>query len=165
MQLSNINGFPLVEKLPLIVGKPQKVVTLCITCRRKRVTSLEYILNSSNNTCKKCSHMDAKEVTAHSDVLRHKIYTAWHNMKSRCYNPKNNRYYCYGQLGVYVCQEWLNNFEAFYLWSISNGCKFGLTLDKDKIYYETNLSGVKYYSPSRCSWITMQEQSKYANRP
>lgn len=34
-------------------------------------------------------------------------------MKTRCYNPKHNRFHVYGGRGIKVCDEWLNDFEAF----------------------------------------------------
>ena len=41
------------------------------------------------------------------------LYRAWQNMKARCYNPKSTHYSYYGQRGIRVCDEWINNFQAF----------------------------------------------------
>jgi Mor family transcriptional regulator len=35
-------------------------------------------------------------------------------MKQRCANPKNQKYYAYGERGIKVCDSWRNSFEAFY---------------------------------------------------
>ena len=42
-------------------------------------------------------------------------------MKNRCYNPNVRSYKDYGGRGITVCDEWRNDFEAFYNWAYSNG--------------------------------------------
>jgi hypothetical protein len=41
-------------------------------------------------------------------------YSIYSAMLSRCYNPKNKRYDRYGGRGITVCQEWRDDFSAFY---------------------------------------------------
>jgi hypothetical protein len=43
----------------------------------------------------------------------HINWGSYHNMKRRCYDPKNNRYEYYGAKGIKVCEEWLNSFQKF----------------------------------------------------
>jgi len=71
------------------------------------------------------------------------ICAAWHNMHYRCYNPKCDRYYTYGALGIKVCSEW-QEFRPFYDWSIANGYRRGLT-----IHRKDNEKG---YNPNNCTW-------------
>lgn len=42
-----------------------------------------------------------------------RLYNVWRNMLSRCYDPKNIRYNCYGGTGVTVHEDW-HNFTTFY---------------------------------------------------
>lgn len=79
-----------------------------------------------------------------------RLYNAWCNMKSRCYNPKNENYYLYGERGIGVCDEWKNNFEAFAKWSFENGYKENLTIDR--------IDNYKGYSPDNCRWTTAKVQ-------
>ena len=80
----------------------------------------------------------------------------------RCYNPKAKSYSNYGMMGVTVCEEWLNSPKAFVDWSLANGFKQELVIDKDILCDELAISP-KVYSPSTCKWITASENSKYTN--
>jgi hypothetical protein len=80
------------------------------------------------------------------------IYRRWINMRSRCNNPKSTKFYLYGGKGIKVCDEWQNNFIAFYNWSIENGYNSKLTLDR--------IDGNKDYSATNCRWATFKEQSR-----
>lgn len=76
------------------------------------------------------------------------LYECWKNMKSRCLNKNSERYYCYGAVGITICDEWLV-FENFYLWAINNGYRENLTIDRIK----SNLD----YEPSNCQWLTYED--------
>lgn len=82
------------------------------------------------------------------------IYNSWKGMKSRCYNPNNPKYKDYGGRGIIVCDEWKDDFKAFYDWAISNGWEKGLTIDR----YPNNETGI--YEPSNCRWANDDQQSK-----
>ena len=71
-------------------------------------------------------------------------------MKNRCYNPKHKNYLNYNGKGISICDEWKNDFELFYDWSISNGYKKGLSIDR------VNNNG--NYEPKNCRWVTKREQ-------
>lgn len=82
-----------------------------------------------------------------------RLYTIWDSMKQRCGNPNNSHFYNYGGRGITVCDEWNNSkdgFENFYNWSIKNGYKDSLTLDR------IDVNG--NYEPRNCRWITNHEQ-------
>ena len=73
-------------------------------------------------------------------------------MKSRCYN-KNTRDYqkWYGCHGIVVCDEWKNDFKAFYDWSISHGYRDDLTIDRIDPYGD--------YCPDNCRWADLKTQA------
>ena len=43
------------------------------------------------------------------------------SMKQICYNKNLPQYKDYGGRGIKVCDEWLNDFMAFYNWSTESG--------------------------------------------
>ena len=100
--------------------------------------------------CMSCSRkISSKKKKTHGKTS-HPLYRKWADMKKRCYNPNVDRYKNYGGLGIKVCDSWKNNFSDFYEWSIKNGWKIGLTIERD------NLN--KDYCPSNCRFISMKDQ-------
>ena len=77
-----------------------------------------------------------------------KLYTAYHNMIARCYNLNrpDNKFYT----NISVCANWLESFENFRDWALSNGYVEGLTLDRIDVYGN--------YEPSNCRWTTWEVQ-------
>jgi hypothetical protein len=72
-------------------------------------------------------------------------YRAYHNMLSRCLNPKHPRYRQYGARGVQICQRWLESFQNFLA---DMGLKPEPELTLDRIDPSGN------YEPANCRWIS-----------
>lgn len=79
------------------------------------------------------------------------LYRTWCGMKQRCLNPNNPKYHRYGGRGIKVCDEWLD-ICGFYDWSMANGWKEGLTIDR--------IDNNGDYCPNNCQWVTCSENSK-----
>lgn len=89
---------------------------------------------------------------------RDRLWGIWAVMKDRCANPNNKSYRNYGALGVTVCDEWLNDYEAFREWAYANGYdenapkqKHTCTLDRINPYGN--------YEPSNCRWTDAKTQA------
>ena len=80
-------------------------------------------------------------------------YSSWISMKSRCANPRNNRYEIYGGRGITICERWLYSFQNFL---DDMGLKPSTKYSIDRIDSDGN------YEPSNCRWATAKEQR--ANR-
>src|SRR3990167_11182055 len=59
-----------------------------------------------------------------------KLYKRWITMKQRCLNTEATGFNYYGGKGVIVCSEWLDNFETFKNWALSNDYQEGLEIDR-----------------------------------
>lgn len=86
----------------------------------------------------------------------HRIYKIYRGMKSRCSCKTDYHYKWYGEKGIKVCDEWLNDFMSFYNWSMQNGYADDLSIDR------INNNG--NYEPNNCRWITQQEQCNNTRR-
>lgn len=69
-------------------------------------------------------------------------------MRSRCLNPNDPSFHCYGARGVTICPQWVDDFDQFYadMGDRPDAC----TLDRK----ENSLG----YTPDNCRWATRAEQ-------
>lgn len=77
----------------------------------------------------------------------------FNGMMQRCYNSNDMHYGLYGQKGVKICDDWINNPSLFEAWSIKNGYDDSLTIDR------INSNGD--YCQNNCRWISLVDNAKY----
>ena len=103
---------------------------------------------TSGNT-KSCGCQKGNHNTHHLSKTR--LYGIWIGMRDRCNNTKNPAYERYGGKGVVVCDEWEKDFMVFRDWSLRNGYKNNLSIDR------IDVNG--NYEPSNCRWATAKQQA------
>lgn len=81
-----------------------------------------------------------------------RIYEVWTGIKDRCYCKTDKDYNNYGKRKIKVCTEWKKDFLNFYNWSINNGYKHNLTLDR------IDVNG--NYEPNNCRWTNAKQQAR-----
>lgn len=118
----------------------------CETCGKVFTTKRK----NQKFCCPKCSSESQK--SCKDDFgYKQRLHRIWLNMKSRCYNVNFPSYQHYGRRGIIICEEWKNSFKTFYEWSINNGYKDDLTIDR------IDVNG--NYCPENCRWTTYEVQS------
>lgn len=117
-------------------------------CGNFAIVSTSNLKNGSVKSCGCLRHLATR--TTHS-FSRTRLYNIWCGMKSRCFNAANPRYKDYGGRGISMCEEWNNNFLTFYTWSIQNGYKSTLSIDR--------INNDLGYFPNNCRWATAKEQA------
>ena len=127
-------------------GKLRKMgLYQCVKCGKEKESRLDAIQTTELCTsCNRKSH----------GLTDTRLYSIWCNMKARCYNPNHVKYEYYGAKNITIFEDWRDNFEEFYNWSLANGYSDELTIDRKE--------GDKGYTPSNCRWVDTNTQA--ANR-
>lgn len=85
--------------------------------------------------------------------MQKRLLNKFFKIRNRCQNPYNVSFPKYGGRGIGVCQEWLEDRDAFISWAMSNGYRPGLHLHR--------IDNNKGYSPDNCIFITAREHKAY----
>lgn len=126
------------------------------SCGKQFERILSQITSGRSKMCRSCSNLKCTILGAiskiHGDTVEgseyNKLYLCWKGMKQRCYNKKATHYERYGGRGITVCDDWLNNYQKFKEWAISNNWEEHLTIDR------VDIDG--NYEPSNCRWIASE---------
>lgn len=143
------------DEVKFVSGKSYWICE-CV-CGEERSIRADQLKSGVSKSCG-CHNREVKRkmMTTHGDSNT-KLHKRWVAMRQRCSNPKNSRYHNYGGKGVKVCSEW-EDFKVFKDWSLKNGYKDSLTIDR--------IDNKGDYSPDNCRFISNEAQqlNKSTNR-
>lgn len=142
-------GKLIVEKISDKRNRQGNILAECVCdCGNKILVSVPNLKKLYTKSC----GCDRISPTYTHGMTGTRIHNIWKGIKTRCYNPNATGYPYYGGRGIKMCDEWLNDFMAFYEWAMNNGYTDELSIDR--------IDPDGDYSPYNCRWITMQEQQR-----
>ena len=124
-------------------------------CGNEIVARADSLTSGQKTSCGCQAHKKwSKSAREKHGMAKTELYRKWASIKQRCLDESRADYERYGGAGIAVCDEWKNSFVSFMNWSLNNGYKEGLSIDR--------IDNNKEYCPENCRWIKLEEQS--ANR-
>ena len=131
-------------------GKKEICWKCLCECGNIKILTRNSLLSSHVKSCGCLRIEKTKERRTKHGLRNTQLYRVWSNIKTRCYNPNKDTYQYYGGKGITMYPKWQEDFISFYTWSLENGYKEGLTIDR------INPNG--NYEPSNCRWVTTTQQ-------
>ncbi len=132
-------------------GRPTTWLCVC-DCGTEITVRQGNIRNGHTQSCG-CLLLENKSNLSHghtSGGKNSRTFGCYSNAKSRCFNPKIDRFADYGGRGISMCDRWRDSFSAFL--QDMGECPDGQTLERD------NVNG--HYEPNNCRWASNEEQSR-----
>lgn len=138
-----------IERAGSTPGGVSKWKCIC-DCGNIVIASCGNLKNGHTKSCGCLVKEKAKETHQTHGLRKTTLYSVWRGMLARCYDTNDRYYKNYGLRGIVVCEEWRNDFKAFYDWAMAHGYKEGLSIDRK----DTNGN----YEPDNCRFVTMKVQ-------
>ena len=138
-------------------SKNKDIRVLCkCDCGREKTFRGSHVINGLVKSCG-ClnAEIGAKRFFRHG-MYGTRIYRIFRGIKNRCLNKNLPQYKNYGGRGIVICDEWKNDFMAFYTWAMANGYKDTLTIDR--------IDSDGNYEPSNCRWADRKTQGRNTKR-
>lgn len=121
-------------------------------CGNIKLIARTHLVSGKTISCGCHKNQETTKRNTTHNLSKTRLFGIWMGVKKRCYNPHCKSFKYYGARGISVDALWLEDFKNFYDWSMNNGYKENLTIER------INVNG--NYEPSNCTWIPFAEQAK-----
>ena len=123
-KIKDISGqkFNKLTAIRIVSHKPVKWECKC-ECGNTHIVSTSNLVTGA---VKSCGCMHHGKIKHNQSFTR--LYRIYAKMKRRCYVKDDVAYAKYGGRGIYICDEWLNSFDAFSKWAYENGYEDSLSI-------------------------------------
>jgi hypothetical protein len=135
-------------------GKRSRKAVFECDCGNVVILDVTHVRSGKTKSCG-CLHKEdiGNRARRHGKSLSPE-HISWARMKQRCLDPKNNRYYRYGELGITICDRWLEKDGQGFINFLSDmGPK---PSPEHSIERKDRTKG---YDPDNCIWATRIEQA------
>lgn len=125
-----------------------KIQVTCPKCGETRGVLPYNLKRMESMMCNPCAI--SKKVDG-VNKTQHPLYEVWRSMIRRCHDVKSQQYCRYGARGIFVCDAWKKDFEAFVNWAKTAGYEKGLQIDR-----VDNDGG---YMPNNCRFVSAMKNA------
>ena len=138
-------------------SKHKKPLWLCVCdCGNYCIKESSLLLKGKTTSCG-CYHKETVKGLFETHCMsKTRLHKLWLHVKERCFNKNSKAYKYYGGRGITVCDEWRDDFQAFYDWAMKNG--YDETAPRgqctiDRIDVDGN------YKPDNCRFVSEKTQA------